>query len=63
MYVFALDKAGDERDSFTDDCSLIENLGVEIEVVEGSAENIKLTTPIDIIIAEAILNRRKQEQQ
>ena len=63
MYEFALDKAGDELDSFTDDCSLIENLGVEIEVVEGSAENIKLTTPIDIIIAEAILNRRKQEQQ
>lgn len=63
MYEFALDKACDELDSFTDDCSLIENLGVEIEVVEGSAENIKLTTPIDIIIAEAILNRRKQEQQ
>lgn len=61
MYEFALDKAGDELDKFTDDCSLIENMGVQIEIVGGSAENIKLTTPIDIIIAEAILKRRKQE--
>ncbi len=61
MYEFALEKAGDELDSFTDDCSLIENLGMQIEIVDGSTENIKLTTPIDIIIAEAILKRRKPE--
>lgn len=60
MYEFALDKAGDSLEGFTDDCSLIENLGVEIEVVDGSAENIKLTTPVDIIIAESILNKRSK---
>lgn len=60
MYEFALDKAGDNLDSFTDDCSLIENLGMQIEVVEGSAENIKLTTPTDVLIAESILRGRKQ---
>ena len=30
MYEFALDKAGDELDSFTDDCSLIEKMGGEV---------------------------------
>ena len=60
MYEFALDKAGDDLDSFTDDCSLIENLGVEIQIVQGSTENIKLTTPMDIIIAESILSRRSK---
>ncbi|HCA04526.1 MAG TPA: 2-C-methyl-D-erythritol 4-phosphate cytidylyltransferase [Ruminococcaceae bacterium] len=60
IYEFALDKAGDDLDSFTDDCSLIENLGVEIQIVQGSTENIKLTTPMDIIIAESILSRRSK---
>ncbi|MEE0957629.1 MAG: 2-C-methyl-D-erythritol 4-phosphate cytidylyltransferase [Ruminococcus sp.] len=62
MYEFALDKAGDSLDGFTDDCSLIESIGVSIEVVKGSAENIKLTTPFDVMIAESILKNRKQEQ-
>lgn len=62
MYEFALDKAGNELTSFTDDCSLIESLGVQIELVPGSTENIKLTTPEDIQIAESILRNRKQAQ-
>ena len=62
LYSFALEKAGSDLDSFTDDCSLIENMGGEVEVVLGSSENIKLTTPIDIIIAESILNQRKQDK-
>ena len=49
-------------DSFTDDCALIENLGMQIEVVDGSAENIKLTTPTDVLIAESILRKREQAQ-
>lgn len=58
LYSFALDNAGDRLDGFTDDCSLIENMGGEVKVVKGSKENIKLTTPIDIIIAESILRSR-----
>lgn len=58
LYTFALEKAGGELDAFTDDCSLVENMGCEVEVVLGSAENIKLTTPIDIVIAESILSAR-----
>lgn len=39
----------------TDECFLVEKLGVEISIVEGSAENIKITTPKDIVIVENFL--------
>ncbi len=58
LYRFALEKAGDSVANYTDDCSLIENMGGEVEVVKGSEENIKLTTPIDVVIAESILKTR-----
>lgn len=58
LYRFALENAGDNMINFTDDCSLIENMGGEVEVVKGSEENIKLTTPIDVVIAESILKNR-----
>lgn len=60
LYRFALENAGDNLINFTDDCSLIENMGGEVLVVKGSEENIKLTTPIDIVIAESILKSRQQ---
>ena len=41
--------------SFTDDASVVENLGVEIHLVEGNRENFKITTPGDLSIAEAII--------
>lgn len=58
LYTFALENAGDNVINFTDDCALIENMGGEVQVVKGSEENIKLTTPIDIVIAESILKER-----
>lgn len=58
LYQFALENAGDNMINFTDDCSLIEHMGGEVEVVKGSEENIKLTTPIDVVIAESILKTR-----
>ena len=58
LYKVALENAGDNAINFTDDCALIENMGGEVEVVKGSNENIKLTTPLDIIIAESILRAR-----
>lgn len=61
LYQFALENAGDNAINFTDDCSLIENMGGEVEVVKGNEENIKLTTPIDIIIAEGILKARAEK--
>ena len=42
--------------SFTDDATLVESNGTSIFLVEGNQENIKITSPKDIAIAEAILN-------
>ncbi len=41
--------------AFTDDASVAEKAGFPINLVEGNRENIKITTPIDLIVAEAIL--------
>ena len=57
LYALALSEARDLQ-SVTDDCSLIEKMGGEVLIVEGSRENIKLTTPIDIVLAERILEKR-----
>jgi len=43
----------------TDDAALVERLGHKVAIVEGSWENIKITTPGDMIVAEAILAARK----
>lgn len=41
--------------SFTDDASVVESAGHKVELVEGNRENIKITTPTDINIAESLL--------
>lgn len=41
---------------FTDDASVVESQGVEIECVTGDRSNIKITTPEDMVIAAALLN-------
>lgn len=51
----AYDKAAEENFLGTDDSSLVERLGVRIKVVTSSYENIKVTTPEDIHVAETIL--------
>lgn len=43
------------QDFFTDDASVIENIGEKINLVEGNPENIKITTPNDLIVAEAYI--------
>ena len=42
----------------TDDAGLVEKAGGRIRMVEGSRENIKLTTPVDLLLAERILEAR-----
>ena len=42
------------NDGFTDDASVVESYGHAITLVEGNRENIKITTPYDIIVAEAL---------
>ncbi len=46
-------------ESFTDEASVVERMGVKINLIEGEADNIKITRPIDLLIAEKILVERK----
>lgn len=43
------------NDGFTDDASVVESYGYEITLVEGNRENIKITTPYDLKIAEVLI--------
>lgn len=43
---------------FTDDASVAESIGAEIFLTQGSYDNIKITTPEDLVIGEAILKKR-----
>ena len=44
----------------TDDCSAVEEIGVTVHLTEGDYENLKITTPEDLWLAESILTRRAQ---
>ena len=44
----------------TDDCSAAERMGKQVVLVEGEYENIKITTPVDLAIGEAIVQWREQ---
>jgi len=46
----------DFDEAFTDDASVVEKGGEKINLVDGNRENIKITTPADLIIAEALMN-------
>ena len=51
----ALQKALDDGAELTDDCSAVERLGMKVVLTEGDVRNLKLTTPEDILTAEALL--------
>ncbi|MBN1546526.1 MAG: 2-C-methyl-D-erythritol 4-phosphate cytidylyltransferase [Syntrophaceae bacterium] len=55
----AYDKAYQDDFYGTDDASLVERLGMPVKIVMGSYENIKLTTPEDLLYAEKILKLRE----
>lgn len=49
----------DYKDKFTDEASVVEAYGMKVTLVEGEEENIKITRPMDMMIAEKILSDRK----
>lgn len=51
----ALEKAKKENVQITDDCSAVELIGMSVKIVEGEERNIKVTTPLDLKIAELFL--------
>ena len=58
LYQAALAKAEADDFTVTDDASLVEHLGYSVRLVECGRANIKLTTPADLPLAQAILNYR-----
>ena len=56
----ALTKAIREGREYTDDCAAVEAMGVPVHLSEGSYENIKITRPLDIPTAEAVLRGRHE---
>lgn len=52
----------DYKDKFTDEASVVETFGMKVHLVEGEENNIKITTPIDMLLAEHLLSQRTEEK-
>jgi 2-C-methyl-D-erythritol 4-phosphate cytidylyltransferase len=46
----------DYKDKFTDEATVVESFGIRVNLIEGEENNIKITTPFDMAIAEKILS-------
>lgn len=55
----ALQKARNDGITITDDCSAVEYMGMSVKIVEGDEMNIKVTTPVDLKIAQLLLEETK----
>lgn len=55
----ALYKVQKEKTSVTDDCAAVERLGVKVKMVEGDERNIKITTPMDLVVARMLMEEEK----
>ena len=51
----ALQKARKDEAAITDDCSAVERMGMSVKIVEGDERNLKVTTPMDLKVAELLL--------
>lgn len=60
LYKEAIDKAVSESKQYTDDCQLIESMGHPVYLTDGDYENIKITTPDDLLVAEKFLSERRK---
>lgn len=58
----AVQKAIDDGELLTDDCGAVERMGMKVTLTCGNPENIKITTPLDLILGEAILQARADER-
>lgn len=60
LYEQALQAAPDS--DYTDDCQLIERFGVPVHICRGEYQNLKITTPDDVGVAESILQSLQKEE-
>lgn len=63
LYFEGVNFAGDHDLDFTDDCQLVEAVGGKIHITLSDYRNIKITTPEDMAIAEAILNFSEKTEE
>ena len=56
-------QAQQEKLDFTDDCQLVEHIGQKVWLSEGDYQNIKITTPEDMVLAEAIARQQDTQQR
>lgn len=61
LYADAMALAAEQGRDYTDDCQLVEALGLQVTMTTGDYSNIKLTTPEDFAIAEALLREQQKE--
>lgn len=57
----AHEKCKNEGWTVTDDSMLVEKLGIKVKMIEGSYDNIKITSPEDLYIAQSILSEERKE--
>ena len=55
----ALKKAKQDGAQVTDDCSAVERIGLTVKIVEGEERNLKVTTPLDLKIAQLLLEEEQ----
>lgn len=60
-FVEAFENAKKKKLKFTDDVALVESIGKKVKITKCSYENIKITTPDDLVIAEGILRNQTQK--
>lgn len=60
LYKEAIEKAVSDGKQYTDDCQLVESMGYPVYLVDGDYENIKITTPDDLLVAEKFLSERRK---
>jgi 2-C-methyl-D-erythritol 4-phosphate cytidylyltransferase len=53
----------DYKDKFTDEASVVEAYGLKVSLVEGEETNIKITTQLDLVVAEKILEEERTKFQ
>ncbi len=51
----------DYKERFTDEATVVESFGLKVSLVEGEENNIKITKPVDLLFAEALLERKESE--
>ena len=52
----------DYKEKFTDEATVVEAFGLKISLIEGEENNIKITRPVDLLIAEALLTELESSE-